>query len=801
MKKIKRWSCLLLCAVLVLGLFSACSVRNETPDAVSPDSAAVSVEDLAQKAVTVDNDHPQGLAALLTSIAVGQRSLDLNYYGTAQAGGYLWFYGRDPAEDVPVLAGIAVSGGESVVLELTLPAEDAQLAAEPPEGERLSIGYQPVTAEGDRPFLLRSVEHLEDSDEVYHSLYTEYQLCKVTETGVVYVAGPLETERDDHIQSAFEHGGLLWCCISRWNEAKDLMLTPQLRCYSTADGALTATAELPQELLVWDVQALADGSLLLLGYLRDDLTTTVTKPSQLHFYTVQVNDGQVSLGEPVRLPEQLTTAMVDMAPAQNTELIWLKTAGGLYSWDMSTNTYTLQHRWGDVGSNIPAETYVFSDKCIALLNYSYNPTLQETVGELWLLGEESAMPLDARPAVTIGVMDYVSEDLSAAIASFNMRNGELRADLKVYTREEAAKNGAASSQELLNRDILQGAAPDVLIGLQGAALEQLAGKGALLDMYPLLDADEEFERSDFVAGPMTAGEINGALYSMIPSYGILTTVGSEKTLGDRMGWSWEEYDRLTAGGAIPYYGFGRSTILNYQLSLSGTQFIDYTTGKARLDSPEFIALLKTSAAYPEEMPYYIGRDVKELFSSGQALTAVCILPGFANVRNDVYVFDGPVVYKGFAGSGNSGSAVTPMLQLSINASATDSAAAWQFVRFFLTLEYQSGLISLPLRRDTLADMAAAAQQPGETGSGVPTYLAQGELSQDMLEYWARGLTQEETDKIVALAEETTVVLRSDSVVADILAEEAAAFYNGVRTAEEAAALIQNRVQTYLAEQG
>ena len=798
MKKVT--ACLLLISVMLLlcGQLAGCIVRNETPDA---DSTAVSMEDIVQKAVTVDNDHPQGLAALLTSIAVGQRTLDLNYYGTAQAGGYLWFYGKDTAADVSVLAGIAVSGGESVVLELTLPAEDARLVGEPPEGERISIGYQPVSAEGDRPFLLRSVEHLEDSDEVYHSLYTEYQLCSVTETGVVYVIGPLETEQGDYIQSAFEYDGLLWCCISRWNETKDLMLTPQLRCYSTADGTVTAKAELPSELLVQDMQVLADGGLLLLGYLRDDLSSTVTKPTQLRFYTAQLNDEQILLGAPVKLPDQLITAMVDIAPAQNTELIWLKTASGLYSWDMSTNTYTLQHRWADVGSNIPAETYVFSDKCIALLNYSYNPNLQETVGELWLLGEETAMPLDARPAVTIGVMDYASEDLSAAIASFNMRNGELRAELKVYTYEEAAKNGVASSQELLNRDVLQGVAPDVLIGLQGAALEQLAGKGVLLDMYPLLDADEDFDRGDFVAGPMKAGEINGALYSVISSYGILTTVGSEKTLGDRMGWSWEEYDRLTAGGAIPYYGFGRSTILNYQLSLSDTRFVDYAAGKARLDSPEFIALLKASATYPEEMPYYIGQDVKELFSSGQALTAVCILPGFANVRNDVYIFDGPVVYKGFAGYGNSSSAITPMLQLSINASSTDPAAAWQFVRFFLTPEYQSGLTSLPLRRDTLADMAAAAQQPGETGSGVPTYLAQSEQSQSMLEYWARGLTQEETDKIVALAEATTVALRSDSVVADILAEEVADFYNGIRTAEETAALIQSRVQTYLAEQG
>ena len=56
-------------------------------------------------------------------------------------------------------------------------------------------------------------------------------------------------------------------------------------------------------------------------------------------------------------------------------------------------------------------------------------------------------------------------------------------------------------------------------------------------------------------------------------------------------------------------------------------------------------------------------------------------------------------------------------------------------------------------------------------------------------------------RLPELIESTDVLYQYDSTIAAILWEKADYFYNGVRTAEEAAALIQSRVQTYLAEQG
>ena len=77
----------------------------------------------------------------------------------------------------------------------------------------------------------------------------------------------------------------------------------------------------------------------------------------------------------------------------------------------------------------------------------------------------------------------------------------------------------------------------------------------------------------------------------------------------------------------------------------------------------------------------------------------------------------------------------------------------------------------------------------------------GEAPASQKEYFSRALTAEELDQIRALIDAVDTVYQYDDTVAAILVEEASAFYAGVRSAEEAAQLIQNRVQTYLAEQG
>ena len=67
-------------------------------------------------------------------------------------------------------------------------------------------------------------------------------------------------------------------------------------------------------------------------------------------------------------------------------------------------------------------------------------------------------------------------------------------------------------------------------------------------------------------------------------------------------------------------------------------------------------------------------------------------------------------------------------------------------------------------------------------------------------FFQQGITEDDIQKLTQMLEGLDTVMRYDAAVFNIVFEELDGYYNGIRTAEEAAQIIQNRVQTYLDEQ-
>ena len=63
----------------------------------------------------------------------------------------------------------------------------------------------------------------------------------------------------------------------------------------------------------------------------------------------------------------------------------------------------------------------------------------------------------------------------------------------------------------------------------------------------------------------------------------------------------------------------------------------------------------------------------------------------------------------------------------------------------------------------------------------------------------RAMTQEEADELRRLVDNATLVYKPYDTVKSIIKEEAEYLFDGVRSAEETAAIIQNRVKLYLEE--
>lgn len=119
-----------------------------------------------------------------------------------------------------------------------------------------------------------------------------------------------------------------------------------------------------------------------------------------------------------------------------------------------------------------------------------------------------------------------------------------------------------------------------------------------------------------------------------------------------------------------------------------------------------------------------------------------------------------------------------------------------------TLGQNYMMLGFPVRRDSLERSAAVALERYAEGTWAGDAGAirwDDNLTAAQKDKYKIYVTQADIDKVLRLIENTTELFVSRGNVYSIVYEETQAFLNGVRTAEEAVKIIQDRVQTYLDE--
>ncbi len=147
-------------------------------------------------------------------------------------------------------------------------------------------------------------------------------------------------------------------------------------------------------------------------------------------------------------------------------------------------------------------------------------------GALYLL--EPAEPGDIVPRREVSVysLDPATDSmLDEVLARIN--TAEL--GLYAYTVHDAEADAQARLRTLAEL-FASGAGPE-LVSFGGMNPVSVTGSGWFCDIYELIDADAEFERSDLVAA--SAYERDGRLYAIPAAFGVSTLLGRESRFGQR----------------------------------------------------------------------------------------------------------------------------------------------------------------------------------------------------------------------------------------------------------------------------
>lgn len=406
---------------------------------------------------------------------------------------------------------------------------------------------------------------------------------------------------------------------------------------------------------------------------------------------------------------------------------------------------------------------------------------------------------------------YTNWQIRQEVVKFNKSSDEYRITIIDYNSLYATDDDYMAGLNKLNTDIVSGKVPDILVVEENMPVNSYINKGLFEDLKTYINKDQEIDMNDLMPNVIEAFSTDGKLYTLIPSYYIETLVAKTSDVGEKKGWTVQEAKGLLASkpeGTQFINNITREEMLDYCMSMTGSQFIDWETGKCNFNSDEFIQMIEFIKSFPEEVDmeefeddYWINYDA--MWREGKVITSKV---GISNFNYYNYLEKGTYGEKitmiGFPAPAGDGSVIRPTFQLAISSKSPNKEGAWAFLRTFLLEEYQAGdsNYNLPISIKRLKELAEeATQRPyyiDENGNKVEydeTYYI-GEV-----EIVISPMTKQEAEAFMDQLYSFTEVYHYDESLLNIIKEEIAPYFKGQKSAKDVVAIINSRAQIYVSE--
>lgn len=440
---------------------------------------------------------------------------------------------------------------------------------------------------------------------------------------------------------------------------------------------------------------------------------------------------------------------------------------------------------------------------------------------------------------------YIDEEMRKRVAEYNRTNDKYRIVLKEYSGNHFSEGWLT-----LNNEIAAGNMPDILL-TSGMPVDDYIRHGLIADIWPLIRGDEELSKTEFMTNVFDAYSKDGKLYYVVPSFVVVTMATKTSLVGDGSDWSMAKMRQVLDGMGGEAWPIGepltRNDFIDKAMSFCGGIFIDVETGKCAFDTEEFISMIEFANTLPEKIDraelaqsgYFQTSDTQYLnnrallmelwidsFSSDLSyqlngyLGGEFTLVGFPAViipENMPGEVDGgstdsmgsadsleTIVFGENTGSGQAirnrgGAYITSENQMVLSAGCENLEGAWEFVRYYLTDEYQKNTqYGLPVNKRILMEQAKRTMERpwriDENGEKVEYDYTISFNGEQMV---VRPLSQEQLDQLIAHIVSIRNVCYNDPEVMGIINEELGSFFSGQKSAKEAAVFIQNRVQLYV----
>lgn len=537
----------------------------------------------------------------------------------------------------------------------------------------------------------------------------------------------------------------------------------------------------------WDKDSYNSAACGLANAGAGGIFTYFVNGSRIDFQPLDLTDGKPGAIQEVQL-DSSNNLSIEIYDGYDSG-IYFSDSDTLWKYDVSAGEVTKVFGWGDTtihlkGYMIDAVGALAEDELIILAHRSYTEVYFARIASI------NASELTEKQTITLGIVENVGviqTELEEMASAFNRESEDYEIILESY---EAFSD--------LQEKLVKGEGPD-LISLSSIDITVLTDKGVLEDLTPYFAESEVIKEEELLPVIQRAGTIDGTMRCVLPDFqvgGYLIKKGSIE------GATWNTDRFLAMGEAKPdaallactdYEKAYYSTVLTMIINGDLKSYIDWEKGECSFDDGRFASLLERIMALgiPPLEPITLnmltasGQSLTEIeterFYQNQVLTCYFGFSSFDSFQSMMEEMGESAEWIGYPNEDsvpyNELISLTP---LGINHVSENKEGAWAFLEFLLSKNYQDRKISFPVRQDSFEE-----------------YMSQTEMYNGTLQI---DLSEEEREEIRAIIENAYWVSAEQSyTILPIIYEEAEAAFAGDKTPEEAAEIIQNRVQLYLQE--
>lgn len=393
------------------------------------------------------------------------------------------------------------------------------------------------------------------------------------------------------------------------------------------------------------------------------------------------------------------------------------------------------------------------------------------------------------------------------IVAFNRTHPDMQIVVRDYSENNETGRDAGFTR--LATEMMAGSLPDILL-TRGMPVEQLAGAGLLVDLWPFLE--REVGRDKLMDHVLDAMSIDGKLPYLTDGFSIHTATCDKKYTGDRRTWTMAEMlevlDSLPPETEVFRKGITKENALYTILGMELPGLVDWKTATCSFDGPQFAQMLQFADRFPLEFDRENNRlptereDDLVRMREGKQLMHDCWLESLGGFMQELALYeDGQAAFVGYPTQTDSGSVFLPNGGLAMTTACADQEAAWDLISMLLTEERQN-VAGFPISRELFEEdveqwMTPEYRQDPETGEQVEVEKTRCFYGDNAPIY---AMTKEQYDLFLEVYETCQTINSCNEDISQLVMDEAAAYFAGQKTAEETARLIQNRVCLYLREQ-